>query len=128
MSNQASTIKIDPETLAGPALRTFFRIAEAWRLSEPEQMRILGIDEPSTLRNWKCGLVVSVTRETLERISCIIGIYQGLQILVPASVDDWIHKPNEATLFGGQPALGRLASGDAADLFLIRRYIDAQCS
>ena len=29
--------------LTGPALRTFFRIASAWHLSEAEQMRLLGL-------------------------------------------------------------------------------------
>ncbi len=126
MPNLPATIEIDPEAATGPALRTFFEIAEAWRLGEPEQMRILGIDEPSTLQDWKRGLVASISHDTLERISYIFGIYKGLHILVPASADDWIHKRNDAPLFGGEPALGRLASGKVADLILIRRYIDAQ--
>ena len=39
----------DRKDLTGPALRTFFRIAEAWGLREQEQMRLLGgprIDDP----------------------------------------------------------------------------------
>lgn len=35
---------IDRKELTGPALRTFFNIAEAWDLGEAEQMRILGLD------------------------------------------------------------------------------------
>lgn len=126
MAGLTTDTETDFESLTGPALRTFFRIAEAWRLSEAEQMRILSVDEPSTLQDWKSGLVVTISRETLERISCVFGIYEGLHILVPASADDWIHKPNDAPMFGGEPALCRLSSGKFADLILIRRYIDAQ--
>ncbi|MDK3159694.1 DUF2384 domain-containing protein [Kamptonema cortianum] len=126
MVGLAANAEINPKALSGAALRTFFEIAEAWRLSEHEQMRILGIDSPSALRNWKRGLVGSISSNTLERISCIFGIYEGLQILVPSSADDWVHKPNDAPLFGGKPALDLLASGKASDLILIRRYIDAQ--
>ena len=37
----------DRKDLTGPALRTFFRIAEAWGLKEQEQMRLLGLDSRS---------------------------------------------------------------------------------
>jgi len=126
MASQAPATDIDRKALTGPALRTFFNIAEAWKLREPEQMRILGIDSRSTLQNWKRGLVASISRDTLERISYIFGIYKGLHILLPATADEWVHKPNSAPLFGGRTALDRLASGNVADLYLVRQYIDAQ--
>lgn len=114
------------EALTGPALRTFFNIAEVWKLRESQQMRILGIDSRSTLQNWKCGLVTSISRDTLERISYIFGIYKRLHILLPTTADEWVHKPNSAPLFGGRTALDRLASGNVADLYLVRQYIDGQ--
>lgn len=126
MARLAPATKTDREALTGPALRTFFNIAEAWKLHEPEQMRILGIDSRSTLQNWKRGLVASISRDTLERISYIFGIYKGLHILLPSTADEWVHKPNNAPLFGGRTALDRLASGNVADLYLVRQYIDAQ--
>lgn len=126
MATRAALAEPDRKALTGPALRTFFAIADAWRLREAEQMRILGIDSRSTLQNWKRGLVASLSRDTLERISYVFGIYKGLHILLPASADEWIHKPNAAPLFGGQPALARLASGNVADLYQVRQYIDAQ--
>lgn len=112
--------------LTGPALRTFFRIAEAWRLTEQEQMRILGLDSRSTFQSWKRGDVAAISRDALERISYMLGIYKGLQILLPATADDWVRKPNKAPPFGGRPALDRLTSGNVSDLYVVRQYIDAQ--
>lgn len=112
--------------LTGPALRTFFNIAAAWKLKEAEQMKLLGIDSRSTLQSWKRGKVSALSRDALERISYILGIYKGLQILLPQSADDWVRKPNTALFFDGKPALERMLSGNVADLFVVRQYIDAQ--
>ena len=116
-----------PEGLAGPALRTFFAIAEAWRLSNEESMRLLGDPPRSTFYEWKRAGDGRLTRDTLERISYVLGIYKALQILLPdtAAADGWIRKPNSAPLFGGRPALDRLLSGNVGDLFVVRQYLDA---
>ena len=112
--------------LTGPALRTFFRVADAWRLKEQDQMRLLGLDSRSTFQSWKRGAVAAIPKDALERISYILGIYKGLQILLPKSADEWVHKPNQAAVFGGRSALERMASGNVADLYVVRQYIDAQ--
>ncbi|MCK9551307.1 antitoxin Xre-like helix-turn-helix domain-containing protein [Aquamicrobium sp.] len=112
--------------LTGPALRTFFRIAEAWGLKEPEQMSLLGLDSRSTLQAWKRGAVAAIPKDALERISYILGIYKGLHILLPKTADEWVRKPNMAALFGGGSALQRMTSGNVADLYVVRQYIDAQ--
>lgn len=117
---------IKRKDLTAPALRTFFRIAEAWGLKEPEQMRLLGLDSRSTFHSWKRGAVSSIPKDALERISYVFGIYKGLQILLPQTADEWVRKPNKAPIFGGQPAIDRMTSGNVADLFVVRQYVDAQ--
>lgn len=112
--------------LTGPALRTFFRIAETWKLKEQDQMSLLGLDSRSTLQSWKRGAVAAIPKDALERISYILGIYKGLQILLPRSAHEWVHKPNRSPVFGGRSALERMTSGNVADLFAVRQYIDAQ--
>jgi len=126
MSKAAAAPAKSRKDMTGPALRTFFRVADAWGLSEQEQMRILGLDSRSTLQSWKRGSVAAIPKDALERISYIFGIYKGLKVLLPKSADDWVRKPNEAPLFGGAPALDRLISGNVSDLFQVRQYIDAQ--
>ena len=124
----ASPPALDRKALSGPALRTFFRIAEAWGLSIEEQMTLLGLTARSTFFKWKKSADALLPKDTLERISYILGIYKALQILLPdtAAADAWVRRPNEAPLFGGRSALDRMLSGQVADLFLVRQYLDAE--
>lgn len=122
-----TTVKVtNRRDLTGPALRTFFTIAEAWKLQEQEQMRLLGLESRSTFQSWKRGSVSSIPKDALERISYILGIYKGLHVLLPKTADEWVRKPNAAKTFGGQSALDRMMSGNVADLFVVRQYVDAQ--
>jgi hypothetical protein len=119
---------LDRKALSGPALRTFFRIAELWGLSADEQMILLGVTSRSTFFKWKRIQDVILPKDTLERISYVLGIYKALQILLPdeRAADTWIRKPNAAPLFGGQSALSRMLSGHVSDLYVVRQYLDAQ--
>lgn len=129
MPAQAHTAPaIDRKGLSGPALRTFFRIADLWGLSVDEQMTLLGITARSTFFKWKKDANTALPRDTLERISYILGVYKALQILLPdeKAADGWIRRPNAAPLFGGRSALDRMLSGQVADLFVVRQYLDAQ--
>jgi len=112
---------------AAAALRTFFRLAEAWSLSVTEQTTLLGVAR-TTLYQWKQGKVAPLDRHLLERLSHLFGIYSSLQILFPASgrADEWIRKPNSAPLFAGRSALDRMLAGQVADLYVVRQYLDAQ--
>lgn len=129
MARLAQTrLETRPELHSGPALRTFFRIAEVWRLTNEEQMTLLGRPARSTFYRWKKGEQVALSQDTLERISYIFGIYSALQVLLPDpdAADGWIRRPNTATPFGGESALERMLGGSVADLFVVRQYLDAQ--
>ena|SRR5687767_11910962 len=114
---------------AGQALlRTYFNIADAWKLSPREAMTLLGLRSRSTYHLWKDGKAGPLSRDTLERISYVLGIYKALQMLLPSgeAADAWMRKPNTAPVFGGASALERLMSGNVSDLYEVRRYLDAQ--
>lgn len=114
--------------LSGPALRAFFRISAAWGLKSAEERVLLGQPPESTFFKWKKEQEGALSRDVLERISYVLGIYKALQILFPdpARADAWIKRPNTAPLFAGQRALDRLLSGNVSDLFVVRQYLDAQ--
>ena len=118
----------DRKGLSGPALRTFFRIAKLWSLSVEEQMTLLGLTARSTFFKWKKDPNTVLPKDTLERVSYILGVYKALQILLPdeKAADDWLRRPNAALPFGGRSALERMLSGQVADLFVVRQYLDAQ--
>ncbi|WP_130620841.1 MbcA/ParS/Xre antitoxin family protein [Dyella amyloliquefaciens] len=114
--------------LSGPALRGFFNLAERWNLRIADQRRLLGDPPESTFYKWKRLQEGTLGRDTLERISYLLGIWKDLQILFPdpKQADEWVHRANQASLFGGQSALQRMLSGNVADLYVVRQYLDAQ--
>ncbi|MBX9585838.1 MAG: MbcA/ParS/Xre antitoxin family protein [Gammaproteobacteria bacterium] len=128
MHRLKANIQKERHSLSAPALRTFFRIAEAWGLTTAQQMNLLGLSSRSTFFKWKKDQDGLVQKDTLERLSYIFGIYKALQILLPnpAAADSWIKKPNAAPLFQNQSALDRMLSGHVSDLYLVRQYLDAQ--
>ena len=126
---------ISPERLSAAGLRAFARIAEAWGLSVDEQLALLGQPPRSTFFAWrKQPDKASLPRDTLERLSNILGIYKSLQILLPdpAAADAWVRQPNSAAPFaagfagrvGSDTALARMLAGNVSDLHLVRRYLD----
>ncbi len=133
MPTPARTLQPQPDpgnrTLSAAGLRAFFNIARDWGLSTDEQMVLLGSPGRSTFFKWKAAPeATELKRDTLERLSYILGIYKALQILLPdaAAADAWVRKPNAAPGFGGNSALARMLGGNVADLVAVRQYLDAQ--
>jgi len=133
MQHTATAIQAQPKPsnrdLSAAGLRAFFNIARDWGLSTDEQMVLLGAPGRSTFFKWKSAPeAADLKRDTLERLSYLLGIYKALQILLPAAAaaDAWVKKPNSAPLFGGKSALDRMLGGNVADLIAVRQYLDAR--
>jgi hypothetical protein len=112
--------------MGAAGLRAFGRIAEQWGLSTEEQRQLLGQPPRSTFFAWrKAPAQAALSRDTLERLSLLLGIYKSLQILLPdaAVADAWVKKPNAA--FGGASALALMLGGNIGDLLRVRRWLDA---
>src|SRR5579862_6297905 len=109
------------------ALKAFFGITHKWELSAEQERILLGVPR-ATFYRWKHQLDGSLTSDTLERISYILGIYKALRILLPNenAANKWIHRPNTAPLFCGRSALDKLVKGRVVDLADVRRYLDAE--
>ena len=81
----APPVDLDSAAAAQAALRSFWRICEAWQLDATEQTTLLGVGR-TTLYQWKRGLVsAGLDRHVLERLSYLFGIYAALQILLPVA-------------------------------------------
>jgi len=119
---------LSPQRLGAAGLRAFARIADAWGLTVDEQLVLLGQPARSTYFAWrKRPDQANLPRDTLERLSNLLGIYKSLQILLPDPVaaDAWVRKPNQAAPFGGRSALTHMLGGNVSDLNLVRRHLDA---
>jgi uncharacterized protein (DUF2384 family) len=112
-------------TLGGPAIRTFERIADHWKLSVTERERVLGLTHSKYHRVKTNPDAAALSADTLERVSHVFGIFKALQVLFPDVVraDGWIDRPSRR--LGGQTARSRLTSGRFTDLVDLRRYLDA---
>ena len=120
--------EVSATEMSAAAIRAFTRMAGLWGLTVEEQLLLLGEPARSTFFAWrKHPERASLPRDTLERISNLLGIYKALQILFPdtAVADAWIRKPNSAPMFGGRPALERMLAGNVSDLNAVRRYLDS---
>ncbi len=128
MSAKTAPVPLPPGEFAGPALRAFFRIAGAWGLKSSEARRLLGDPPESTYYKWKKQRDGAPGRDVIERISYLLGIFKALELLFPdpTRADAWLRRPNDAAPFGGGSALDRMLSGNVADLYVVRSYLDAQ--
>ena len=114
--------------MSGPAIRTFFSVAEAWSLSNEEQRALLGWPPESTFYKYKSGQGGTLSYDVLMRISLVLGIYKDLHILYPETdlADRWVQLPNSNPMFGGRPALAFMTEGGMDALYQIRRLLDSR--
>jgi Protein of unknown function (DUF2384) len=113
--------------MSGPGLRTFFGIAKEWGLSVDQQCTLLGDIARSTFHKWKKDGAPGLTRDQLERISLVLGIYKAMKLLFADSQAGrgWFQAPNREWVFGGRPPLERMLCGSIDDLYAVRRYLDS---
>ena len=114
--------------MSGPAMRTFFNVADAWKLSNEEQRALLGWPPESTFYKYKAGEIAALSYDALMRISLILGIYKDLHILYPEAelADRWVKLPNSNPLFGGRPALALMTDGGMDALYQVHRLLDGR--
>jgi hypothetical protein len=114
--------------LSGPAIRTFFNLAERWQLTNEEQRGLLGWPAESTFYKYKTGNVGTLSYDTLTRLSLLLGIYKDLRILYPETdlADRWVKLPNSNALFGGRPALALMIDDGIDGLYQVRRLLDGR--
>ena len=119
----------DPRRVSSAALQGFFNLSERWGLTASQERTLLGSPPESTFFKWKAEKTARrLGRDVLDRISYLLGIYKALNILLPspAAANEWVKKPNAASMFQGQSALDRMLGGSLVDLADVRRYLDAQ--
>ncbi len=125
-----ATVKQDDEARKTQvALDAFFRLVDFWGLDTQQAMTLLGVTSRSTYMSWKAKTPAKLSPDTLERISYLLGMHKALRILFSRdeeSVRGWVKAPNSNPLFGNKSALDRMLSGRVADLYEVRRFLDAQ--
>ncbi|HUY41024.1 MAG TPA: MbcA/ParS/Xre antitoxin family protein [Candidatus Dormibacteraeota bacterium] len=107
------------------ALKAFQRICGQWGLDDDRQAVLLAV-HPRSIKRWKEHPEnATLHRDQVERISYVLGIYNGLHAILDESpfADEWIHRENRD--FGGRTPLQRMLAGNVGDLAFVRHYVDA---
>lgn len=124
MSTAEVLEKTDPKEVSSTGLKVFFNITRAWGLKAQDERTLLGDPASSTFYKWKNGEGPVVPKDTLERISYVMGIYKALRILFPTEEQAraWPKKSNR--YFGGDSAMSVMLKGSVTNLADVRRYLD----
>lgn len=113
--------------LSGPSIRLFVNAADRLQLSIAQRCALLGDITRQTYHNWARRQDATLSRDQLERISLVIGIYKALRLLFAdeAAGLRWLKAPNRDTPFGGRSPLDHACEGGIRGLYDLRRYLDA---
>jgi uncharacterized protein (DUF2384 family) len=113
------------ERLSQSAMDGMLAIASKWQLPADRIGELLGGVPRSTLYRLKTASGV-LTQDQLTRISCLVGIYKALHILLPTEyADRWMTQPNDNPLFGGRPPLDYAVRNGIPGLQQIRNLLDS---
>ena len=109
-------------------LRAFFKITKLWELNPVETAQLLGQTDLNAIDAWASEEGPDINKDTLQRISYILGIFKAVNILlpIPERANDWMRRPNKGPIFRGQSALERMTTGKVSDLCLVRNYLNAE--
>ena len=131
MTQQQSTHK-DPakaDAMRGyVALKGFFNICREWGCTQEEMMQLLGGVSRTTLSKYQKLPQVKLSRDTLERISYVMGIYKSLRVMYPTAerANRRIRLTTTEIPFSGTSAMDFMVRGSMKHLMQTRRYFDAK--
>src|SRR3982074_1433978 len=114
---RAAHIRDDAQ--AGAGLRTFARIVDKWTVPASDAMALIGVDARSTYyellkRAKESKEVKGLSKDQLERLSYLLGIYAAIRVIFPHSEESrnqWVSRANTAPLFGGRSPMEIMRSG-----------------
>ncbi len=112
----------------GAALRIFERLAGVWALTEPEQLRLLGLRTPAQLASIRQKTVAELPEQTVERFAILLDIFRSINTLLPvhASADTWVRAPNKGVIFAGRSALELMLEQDLQGMHMVQIYLRSQ--
>jgi hypothetical protein len=113
------------ERLSQSAIDGFFAIMDKWQVPVERAGELLGGMPRSSVYKLKTA-AGTLRQDELTRISYLIGIYKALQILLPEELaNQWVTRPNDNFLFGGQTPLDYMVRAGIPGLQQVRSLLDA---
>ena len=119
--------RTERERLSAPALKAFFNIMTRWQIRDEDARALLGGVSNGPFYEWKRDPDRTLDTDRLTRISYLIGIFKGLNILHGKRLaDQWVRLPNTNPIFAGSTPLAYMVRGGLPAMLTVRRLLDAR--
>jgi uncharacterized protein (DUF2384 family) len=113
--------------LSPPALVAFCALAEKWDLRNEDAMALMGGISHGRYYELKKNRKGLLSQDELTRISLLIGIFKGLNILFsPKLANQWASRPNSNAMFNNVAPLQLLVRGGVPAMIGVRRLLDSR--
>ena len=103
-------------------------LADRWSLSSAEAAELIGVPELE-YRSWCKGNVSNLDLLELEKIHCLMGIYQSLGTLYSGHfdrVDRWLRRRNNGDFYRGKTPYDLLVGASPNVFYLVRQQLAAE--
>jgi hypothetical protein len=116
------------QRLSRSAIPAFFKVIEAWSLSDDAARRLLGGVSTGLYYPLKKGdKQKTLDQDKLTRISLLVGIFKALNILYSRKLaDKWISLPNSNPMFEAEAPLSYMIRGGLPAILRVRQLLDAR--
>src|SRR5271169_3857026 len=113
--------------LAPSAVKAFLKLRELWELRDEDARQLLGGISNGAFYELKRKARATLDQDRLTRISILIGIFKGLNILYSKNLADrWLRLPNENPMFAGETPLAYMIRGGQPAMLRVRQLLDAR--
>jgi hypothetical protein len=118
----------DVQKRLGPsAVKAFLKIRDLWELRDEDARQLLGGISNGAFYELKRKARGTLDQDRLTRISILIGIFKGLNILYSKKLADrWILLPNENPMFEGETPLSYMIKGGLPSMVRVRQLLDSR--
>ena len=110
------------------ALKGFFNICREWNCSREQMRKMLGGISESSLADYEKLPYEILSRDRMERISCILGIYRAIREMYPTAerANFRIRLETSEPPFSGCSALDFMVRGSMKHLIQTRQFFEAK--
>jgi hypothetical protein len=115
-------------TRVPPALQAFFRVADAWELSEIQQCKLLRCPSAAVLRRYRAGQGPRLTPAQQKRIQIVTGIHAALAKngLTGERGFRWVHEPRREVPFRGETPVHYMMDGGVDALVAVAHLLSGR--
>jgi hypothetical protein len=111
-----------------PALQQFFRVTDAWELSEIQTCRLLRCPSVAVLQRYRAGQGPRLTPAQQKRIQIITGIHAALAKngMTGERAFRWVHEPRREAPFKGETPVHYMMDGGVDALVAVAHLLSGR--